>query len=112
MLGEVEVVNGISSREYLGSKNLTTMAARPILQANGISCLAASIVSELKTECGQVYLEMPNAELDREWIDFTYYVWVKFGEPIWISIFDCGAEGCMFVGKCDKLLEKYTPDEI
>ena len=111
MLGEVKVVNGISSREYLGGENLTTMAARPILQANGISCLAASVVSELKTECGQVYLEMPNDELDKTWIDFTYYVWVKVGEPIWISIFDHSGEGCIFVGTCDKLLEKYS-DEI
>ena len=71
---------------------------------NGMGCLAASLVAELKDGPGNVYIEDP--ERPHGWIDYEYYVWGDDGKDIWISIFD-GSE-CIFVGKPQALLDKYT----
>jgi hypothetical protein len=71
--------------------------------ANGIGCLAAQLVSYLKEEPGNVYLQPPR-NIDME--DYVYYIWVKENEEIMISIFD-QEEECIFVGDCNKLIEKY-----
>ena len=86
-----EIRNGIPN-EYQG----------PI--ANGINCLAAQLVSWLKQEPGDVYLQPPN-HIDIE--DFIYYIWVKQDEEVMISIFDHKQE-CIFVGNSNKLINEYN----
>ena len=70
---------------------------------NGLGCLAASLVAELKDGPGNVYIEDP--ERPHSWLDYKYYVWGDDNKDIWISIFD-GSE-CIFVGKPRDLLKKY-----
>ena len=71
--------------------------------ANGIGCLAAQLVSYLKNEPGNVYLQPPrNINVE----DYVYYVWVKEDARIMISIFDSNNE-CIYVGDCESLIEKY-----
>jgi len=74
--------------------------------ANGLGCLAARVVSYLKDEPGNVYLYKPG---ERNWEDYEYFVWCKEGHGVWISIFDYD-NNCIFVGKPDKLIEKYEYD--
>ena len=71
---------------------------------NGLGCLAASLVAELKDGPGNVYIEDP--ERPHGWIDYDYYVWGDDAKDIWISIFD-GSE-CIFVGRPLQLLDKYS----
>ena len=94
------VVNGISGGEG------------PI-QANGLGDLSAMILCELKTgiedgcrkiQQGNVYLDKKGAQ--RGDLEYEYYVWATEGKDIWISIFDYTGK-CLFVGKPDKLIEKY-----
>jgi len=85
-----DIRNGIPS-EYQG----------PI--ANGIGCLAAQLVSYLKEEPGNVYLQPP---VDPDWEDYVYYVWIKEDTKIMISIFNYEEE-CIYVGDCESLIEKY-----
>lgn len=85
-----DILNGIPS-DYQG----------PI--ANGIGCLAAQLVSYLKEEPGNVYLQPPrNINVE----DYVYYVWVKEDSRIMISIFNYEEE-CIYVGDCESLIEKY-----
>ena len=84
------VVNGIGSKD---SEDLIF---------NGMGCLAASLVAYLKDGPGNVYIEGRN---QHSWIDYRYYIWGDYHKDIWISIFDDSE--CIFVGKPDKLLEKY-----
>ena len=69
---------------------------------NGIGCMAASIVAELKDGPGDVYIEPRESH---SWIDYHYYIWGDYYKSIRISIFD-GNE-CIFVGKPQALLDKY-----
>ena len=84
------IVNGIGSKD---NENLIF---------NGIGCLAASLVAELKDGPGNVYIEDRGTH---GWIDYYYVIWGDTDKEIWISIFDEGE--CIFVGKPDKLIEKY-----
>ena len=70
---------------------------------NGLGCMAASIIAELKEEAGNVYIEDP--ERPSGWIDYEYYIWGDYGKDIWISIFD--GDLCIFVGKPRQLQTKY-----
>ena len=70
---------------------------------NGLGCLAASLIAELKDGPGNIYIENP--ENKHSWIDYEYFVWGDNYKSIWISIFSNGE--CIFVGKPNKLLEKY-----
>ena len=69
---------------------------------NGMGCLAASIVAELKDGPGNVYIEPRESH---GWIDYQYYIWGDTDKEIWISIFS--DDECIFVGKPYKLLNKY-----
>ena len=71
--------------------------------ANGIGCLSAQLVYHLKEEPGNVYLRPPG-DLSLE--DYVYYIWVKEGSRIMISIFDY-LEECIYVGDCESLIKKY-----
>ena len=70
---------------------------------NGTGCMAASIVAELKDGPGDVYIEPRESH---GWIEYQYYIWGDTYKDIWISIFDEG--DCIFVGKPQALLDKYT----
>ena len=91
-LQDFTVVNGLS----IGQEKV----------ANGIGCLAAQTVKYLKDEPGNVYLYKPG---ERDWEDYEYFIWCKEGHGVWISIFDYN-DNCIFVGKPDKLIEKYEYD--
>jgi hypothetical protein len=74
--------------------------------ANGIGCLAAQLISYLKQEPGDVYVQPP-VDLGLE--DYVYYIWVKEGSRIMISIFEY-TEECIYVGDCESLIKKYKHD--
>ena len=73
---------------------------------NGLGCLAASLVAELKDGPGNVYIE--DKDRPHGWLDYEYFVWGDDNKDIWISIFD--GDECIFVGKPRKLLSKYYSD--
>jgi len=96
---------GVTLASYLDDKKITNGLGvdrnAPIF--NGLGCLAASLIAELKEEAGNIYIEDP--ERPSGWIDYEYYVWGDDHKDIWISIFD--GNNCIFVGKPDKLIKKY-----
>ena len=89
-LEEKKITNGLSSKD------------NEDLIFNGMGCLAASLVAELKDGPGNVYIEPRESH---SWIDYQYYIWGDTNKDIWISIFS--DDKCIFVGKPGKLLEKY-----
>ena len=112
-LSDIRVVNGLNKDEGT-------------ISANGIGCLAAQVLTHLKLgrhyelektninrsgdkiQEGNVYLDIAGAK--RGDIEYTYYIWAVDGKDIWISIFEGFGdpnENCIFVGKPEKLLEKY-----
>ena len=99
---------GVRLAEYFDGKVVTNgLGARDFYDAfNGMGCLAASLVAELKDGAGNIYIEDP--ERPHGWIDYEYYVWGDDAKDIWISIFD--GDECIFVGKPRKLLSKYYTD--
>ena len=95
---------GVTLASYLeGSKIVNGLGGNRDDVFNGLGCMAASIIAELKEEAGNVYIEDP--ERKHSWIDYEYYVWGDSHKDIWISIFSDGV--CIFVGKPDKLIEIY-----
>jgi len=75
--------------------------------ANGMGCLAAQLIADMKTEPGNVYLSNPKWNDDATgWEDWTYYIWTAEEKLIWISIFDIDNK-CVFVGKPEALQAKY-----
>ena len=72
--------------------------------ANGLGCLAAQLIAEIKDGPGNV--SIIGSEESYSWIDYEYYIWGAEYKDIWISIFD--DRECIFVGKPDALLHKYT----
>mgnify|MGYP003129473873 CR=1 FL=1 len=75
---------------------------------NGIGCLSAQLVYHLKEEPGNIYLQPPtNISVE----DYVYYIWVKEGSRIMISIFNYEEE-CIYVGDCESLIEKYEYNDI
>ena len=95
---------GVTLANYLlGTKIVNGLGNDRDTVFNGLGCMAASIIAELKEEAGNVYIEDP--EHPSGWIDYEYYIWGDTGKDIWISIFD-GNE-CIFVGEPYKLLRKY-----
>ena len=105
-LSDIRVVNGIGSH-------------KGTVLANGIGCLAAQVLTHLKLarhyelekdeiQIGNVYLDGPDTE--RGDLEYAYYVWATENKDIWMSIFEGFGdpnENCIFVGKPEKLLEKY-----
>ena len=83
---------------------------------NGIGCMAAAIVCHLKLDnagcddSGKINIKPGDVYItDRDshaWIDYYYYVWGDYYKDIWISVFDVNE--CIFVGKPQALLDKYT----
>ena len=101
---------GVTLANYLNPKKIVNgIPLKPTSSvdlANGMGCLAASLIKHLKEKPGNVYIDYPNAE--RIDIDYTYYIWGTEGKDIWISIFDnAGIDKCIFVGTPQKLIEKY-----
>ena len=95
---------GVTLASYLDDKKITNGLGRDREHCfNGLGCMAASIIAELKDEAGQIYIEDP--ERPHGWIDYEYYVWGDDHKDIWISIFD--GSNCIFVGKPRDLLKKY-----
>ena len=92
-LQDFKVVNGLGNDQEL--------------VANGMGCLAAQTVQYLKDGPGQIYLHKP-AKMD--WEDYEYFVWCKEGHGVWISIFNYSGE-CIFVGKPNKLIERYEYED-
>ena len=88
-LKDKKVVNGLGDREA------------PIF--NGLGCLAASLIAELKDGPGDIYID--DYMNPHGWIDYEYVIWGNYDKDIWISIFDEGE--CIFVGKPNKLQNKY-----
>ena len=100
---------GVTLANYLEDKKIVNglSADRNEPVFNGLGCMAASIIAELKEEAGNVYIEDP--ERPSGWIDYEYYIWGDTGKDIWISIFD--GDECIFVGKPYKLISRYQPNE-
>ena len=98
---------GVTLASYLDDKKVTNgLSGRNDYSVfNGMGCLAASLVAELKDGPGDVYIEPRDSH---GWIEYQYYVWGDYYKDIWISIFD-GSE-CIFVGKPRDLLKKYYTD--
>ena len=96
---------GVTLASYLKGYDISNGIPHGVqgLIANGIGCLAAQLVSYLKDEPGNIYLQPP-VDLGLE--DYVYYIWVKEGSRIMISIFDY-TEECIYVGDCESLIEKY-----
>ena len=95
---------GVTLASYLdGKKIVNGLGIERDIVFNGLGCLAASLIAELKDEPGNVYIEDP--ERKHGWIDYEYYVWGDDHKDIWISIFSDG--DCIFVGKPQQLLVKY-----
>jgi len=95
---------GVTLASYLEDKKITNGLGKDRYSVfNGLGCMAASIIAELKDEAGQIYIEDPTRP--HGWIDYEYYVWGDDNKDIWISIFD--NSNCIFVGKPQQLLDKY-----
>ena len=98
---------GVKLASYLEDKKITNGLGKDRYSVfNGLGCMAASIIAELKDEAGQIYIEDPTRP--HGWIDYEYYVWGDDNKDIWISIFD--GSNCIFVGKPTQLLNKYYTD--
>ena len=94
---------GVTLADYLNGKKVTNGLGRDNDNLfNGMGCLAASLVAELKDGPGDVYIEPRESH---GWIDYQYYIWGDTYKDIWISIFD--GDECIFVGKPQALLDKY-----
>ena len=95
---------GVILAEYLEDKKIVNgLGDRQAPVFNGLGCLAASLIAELKDGPGDIYIDDP--ENPHGWIDYEYYIWGTEHKDIWISIFD--GDECIFVGKPTQLLEKY-----
>ena len=96
---------GVTLASYLDGKKVTIgLSDRNDYSVfNGMGCLAASLIAELKDGPGDVYIEPRESH---GWIEYQYYIWGDTYKDIWISIFDEG--DCIFVGKPQALLDKYT----
>ena len=95
---------GVTIANYLDGKRIVNgMGADRDTVFNGLGCLAASLIAELKDGPGDIYIEDPNRL--HGWLDYEYVIWGDSGKDIWISIFD--ESECIFVGKPNKLQNKY-----
>jgi hypothetical protein len=96
---------GVTIASYLDNKTIVNgIGVDRNTVFNGLGCLAASLIAELKEEAGNVYIDNPDCP--HGWLDYEYVVWGNSGKGIWISIFDYN-RNCIFVGKPSKLQNKY-----
>ena len=113
-LSDIRVVNGLHKE-------------KGVVLANGLGDLAAQVLTHLKLgrhyelektnvnrngneiQQGNIYLDWPDT--DRGDIEYCYYVWSDYDKGVWMSIFEGFGSAkdfkCTFVGKPEKLLEKY-----
>ena len=95
-------VLGVTLASYLNGYHVVNGLGRESDKLfNGMGCLAASLVAELKDGPGDVYIDPRESH---SWIDYHYYIWGDYYKSIWISIFD--GNKCIFVGKPQALLYK------
>ena len=103
---------GVTLANYLEDKKIVNGLGgdRDAPVFNGLGCLAASLIAELKEEPGYVYIDDPNCP--HSWLDYEYVIWGDRYKDIWISIFDKSLvdNTCIFVGKPRALLSKYYTD--
>jgi len=96
---------GVTIASYIEGKRIVNGLGKDrYIVFNGLGCLAASLIAELKEEAGEVYIDNPDCP--HSGLDYEYVVWGDEGKGIWISIFD-RTRNCIFVGKPDKLQNKY-----
>ena len=96
---------GVKLASYLDDKSIVNGLGgkdNEDIVFNGIGCMAASIVAQLKDGPGNVYIEDRGSHA---WIDYEYFIWGDTDKEIWISIFEDSE--CIFVGKPRQLLKKY-----
>jgi hypothetical protein len=87
---DMEIVNGISP-------------GMPDNIANGVGCFAAQLVTEFKSEIGQIYLYPPDT-ID-VWEEYIYDIYVPdIGYDINVRITEVG-EGIIFEGNPKEMLE-------
>ena len=95
---------GVQLASYLDDMKIVNgLGTNQVNVANGLGCLAAQIIAELKDGPGNVSIIGPKDKYS--WIDYKYYIWGDDYKGIWISIFD--DRECIFVGKPRQLLSKY-----
>ena len=71
---------GAELEKICNKRTMVNGFSDPATQANGMGCLAALIVSELKgDQCGNVYLYPPNESERDYWQEYEYQV--KPGDP-------------------------------
>jgi len=100
---------GVTLANYLeGKKIVNGLGENRDTVFNGLGCMAASIIAELKEEAGNVYIEDPEYP-SGSMVSYEYVIWGDRYKDIWISIFDKSLvdNTCIFVGKPDKLQTKY-----
>ena len=96
---------GVTIADYLDGKRIVNgLGGDRGGVFNGLGCLAASLIAELKEEAGYVYIDNPDCP--HGWLDYEYVVWGDAGKDMWISIFDYD-RNCIFVGLPTQLLDKY-----
>ena len=96
---------GVTLASYLEDMKIVNGLGRDDTNvANGLGCLAAQLIAEIKDGPGNVAIIGP--EESYGYIEFEYYIWGTEYKDIWISIFNYDGE-CIFVGKPEMLLEKY-----
>ena len=95
---------GVTLASYLDDMKIVNGLGRDDTNvANGLGCLAAQLIAEIKDGPGNVSIIGPDESYG--YIEFEYYIWGIEYKDIWISIFNDG--DCIFVGKPQQLLEKY-----
>ena len=62
-----------------------------------------------------VTMEIEHVDVIHSDIEYMYYIWQDHGKSMWMSIFETNQwsdedEKCIFVGKPQKLLEKYDKE--
>ena len=76
--------------------------------------LAESIVKNWHID----HVEIEHVDVVHGDIEYMYYIWQDHGKSIWMSIFEMnpfsikgkGLSECIFVGKPEKLIEKYDKE--
>ena len=90
-LREFKIVNGLGQDTHK--------------MANGLGCLAAQYVAAFKMKAGDLYLE--HQDTDHGDIEYITYAWGAEYKDIWMSVFDVYEDKCIFVGKPQKLIDRY-----
>ena len=77
----------------------------------GLGLQIACSISE-QSPITSFYGEIEHVQTLHGDLDFIYYIWQKYDDSTWISIFEMMDYGdqvgeCVFVGRPDKLIKKY-----